>query len=94
MPILSTPAPPIAPAPWRADFRRDFQIRDRYDHPIAKLALGDTVAQTQAHGRLLASAPEALSLLKEIIEYDDICEVMGEELTQRIQELIQKTEGG
>jgi hypothetical protein len=74
--ITSKPTP--APSPYRYDGRRDFQIRGRYDHPIAKLANCDIVQQTQATAHVLAASFDMLVALKRAageLEYLDKCSI-------------------
>jgi hypothetical protein len=101
--ISSKPTP--APGPYRYDGRRDFQIRGRYDHPIAKLANCDTVQQTQATAHVLAASFDMLVALKRAIgelEYLDGCTIrlpngeiieVDSETLRVVREAITKAEG-
>ena len=105
MTIITPKALPTT-GPYRLDMRRDFQIRGRYDHPIAKLALGDTVQQTQANGHLLAASFDMLVALKRAVgelEYISKCSIkdpksgeyieVDSETLRVVREAITKAEG-
>ena len=60
-------------------------------HATARQSQFDAVID--ANAALIAAAPDMLEALETLVAFDDVCEVMGDELTQLVEAAINKAQG-
>lgn len=61
------------PGPWEVEGPNSTQLRVRAHlrFNVAKIRRLDSLSETEANARLIAAAPELLSILKEIVDFID-----------------------